>query len=103
MPLNILKNYRERKIKEAWKLYHDGKREEAFRKIRLLLKSTNKEVQLEALQIAGMAMYKLKRFDQSINYFQKACKLGNARHDWFNLSMLMPNQNTFWKRRLHLT
>ncbi|WP_194830988.1 M48 family metallopeptidase [Prolixibacter sp. SD074] len=87
MPLNILKSYRERKIKEAWKLFHDGKREEAFRKIRLPLKSTNREVQLEALQIAGMAMYKQKKFDQAINYFQKACKLGNARHDWFNLAM----------------
>ncbi|GET24508.1 tetratricopeptide repeat protein [Prolixibacter sp. NT017] len=87
MPLNIRKNYRERKIREAWQLYHDGKREEAFSKVRLLLKSTNKEVRLEALQIAGMAMYKLKRFDQAINYFQKACKLANARHDWFNLAM----------------
>jgi tetratricopeptide (TPR) repeat protein len=87
MSLNIRKNYRERRLREAWQLYHDGKREEAYRKVRWLLKSTNKEVQLEALQIAGMAMYKLKRFDQAIGYFQRACKLANARHDWFNLAM----------------
>lgn len=87
MSLNILKKFREKKLKEAWKLYHDGMREEAFRKIRFLLKSADTEVQLEALQIAGMCMYKLKRFDQAIHYYQKACEIANARHDWFNLAM----------------
>jgi len=54
-----------------------------------LVNSRNKESAFRANRLCGLALYKRKKYDDSLQYLEKACRIGNFRHDWYSLAMAL--------------
>lgn len=84
MHLIIFKN---RRLNKADFALNHSKYQKAFIHALPLVNSRNKEIAFRSNRICGLALYKQKKYEDSIKYMEKACQVGNYRHDWYNLSM----------------
>uniref|UniRef100_UPI0032162102 tetratricopeptide repeat protein n=1 Tax=uncultured Draconibacterium sp. TaxID=1573823 RepID=UPI0032162102 len=84
MRLILFKNRRLNKAEYALNI---GKYQEAFRLGQALKNSQKNEMAYRANFICGLALYKRKKYEDSLGFLEKACLLGNYRHDWYNLAM----------------
>jgi len=84
MCLILLKN---RRLNKAENAYNIGKYQEAFKLGKSLLNSRNNDIAFRAYRICGLALYKRKKYEESLGIMEKTCELGNYRHDWYNLAM----------------
>nr|WP_321452667.1 hypothetical protein [uncultured Carboxylicivirga sp.] len=84
MHLILFKN---RRLNKADYASTHGKYQLAIKLAQPLVHSRNKEIAFKANRICGLSFYKRKKYDDSIDFLQAACQLGNYRHDWYNLAM----------------
>lgn len=59
----LFKNHRLNKADHA---FHHGKREKAFKLSRPLVNSSNKDIAFRASRLCGLALYKQKKYEDSI-------------------------------------
>ncbi|PTN08686.1 M48 family metallopeptidase [Mangrovibacterium marinum] len=84
MPFILFKN---RRLNKATYALNSGKYQQALKLAQPLVNSRNNEIAYRANFIGGLALYKRKKYDDSLPFLEKACQLGNYRHDWYNLAM----------------
>lgn len=90
----LLKKRRLLKAEESFNL---GKKSMALKQAKPLLTSKNKEFAYRANRLSGLALYKQRKYQESIPLMEAACQLGNYRHDWYNLSMAFAFNGHFEK------
>lgn len=86
MHLILFKN---RRLNKAESAFSQGNHKKALKLGRPLTKLKNSEMVYQANRVCGLALYKLKRYNDSLSFLEKACELGNYRHNWYNLTMAM--------------
>jgi tetratricopeptide (TPR) repeat protein len=86
MHLVLFKNHRLNKAEHA---LNCGRYQEAIKLGQTLVNSRNKEITSRANRLCGLALYKRKKYDDSLQYLEKACRIGNYRHDWYSLAMAL--------------
>ena len=86
MHLVLLKN---RRLNKAEHALNSGKYQEALKLGRALVNSRNKAISFRANRLCGLALYKRKKYVESLEYLEKACQTGNYRHDWYSLAMAL--------------
>lgn len=64
-----------------------GKRKLAIQQAKPLLDVKDEKIAHAANRISGLALYKRKKFQESLPCLEKACHLGNYQHDWFNYAV----------------
>ncbi len=64
-----------------------GKRTLAIKLAKPLLNIKDQEIAHAANRISGLALYKLKKYPESLPSLEKACQLGNYQHNWFNYAV----------------
>lgn len=79
--------FKENRLNKAEFALNIGSYQKAFTLGLPLTTNPNNEMAFKANRICGLALYKLKRYNDSIEFLEKACQLGNYRHDWYNLAM----------------
>ncbi len=84
MRLILFKN---RRLKKAEYALNQNRNQEAFKLGQPLVNSRNNEIASRANRICGLALYKRKKFDDSLEFLEKTCQLANYLHDWYNLTM----------------
>ncbi|WP_297093550.1 hypothetical protein [uncultured Draconibacterium sp.] len=86
MRLILSKN---RRLNKAEQALNSGRYQEALELGQALVNSRNKEITFRANRLCGLALYKRKKYHESLEYLEKACKTGNYRHDWYSLAMAL--------------
>ncbi|KJF43453.1 tetratricopeptide repeat protein [Draconibacterium sediminis] len=86
MHLVLFKNQRLNKAEHA---LNCGRYQEAIKLGQVLVNSRKKEIAFRANRLCGLALYKRKKYDESMEYLEKACLIGNYRHDWYSLAMAL--------------
>lgn len=86
MRLIVFKNHRLLKAEQA---LNDGRYPEAIILGQALANARKKEIAFRANRLCGLALYKRKKYGESLKYLEKACQIGNYRHDWYNLAMAL--------------
>ncbi|WP_321996286.1 tetratricopeptide repeat protein [Draconibacterium orientale] len=86
MHLVLFKN---RRLNKAELALNGGRYQEAIKLGQALVNSRNKEINFRANRLCGLALYKRKKYDDSLQYLEKACGIGNFRHDWYSLAMAL--------------
>ncbi|WP_320113139.1 tetratricopeptide repeat protein [Draconibacterium orientale] len=86
MHLVLFKNHLLNKAEHA---LNCGRYQEAIKLGQTLVNSRNKEIAFRANRLFGLALYKRKKYDDSLQYLEKACRIGNFRHDWYSLAMAL--------------
>lgn len=86
MHLVLFKNKRLNKAENA---LNSGKYQEAVKLGQTLVNARNREIAFRANRLCGLAFYKRKKYDESLEYLEKACHTGNFRHDWYSLAMAL--------------
>ena len=86
MHLVLFKNQRLNKAELA---LNGGRYQEAIKLGQTLVNARNKEIAFRANRLCGLALYKRKKYDDSLQYLEKACGIGNFRHDWYSLAMAL--------------
>jgi len=84
MRLILFKN---RRLNKAEYALNYGRSQEAFKLGQPLVNSQNNEIAYRANFICGLALYKRKKYVESLAFLEKTCLLRNYRHDWYNLAM----------------
>lgn len=84
MHLILFKNCR---LKKADYAFGQGLYQKAFILAVSLADSKNNELAFQANRLCGLALYKQKKYQDSIRFIEKTCQLRNYRHDWYNLAM----------------
>ncbi len=79
--------FKNRRLNKAEYALNSGKYQEALKLGQPLANSRNNEFAYRANFLCGLALYKRKKYDDSLAFLEKACQLGNYRHDWYNLAM----------------
>ncbi len=79
--------FKTRRLQKASLALNNGKYKEALKLASPLAGQRNKDLAFQANRICGLALYKLKQYESSLSFLNKACALGNYRHDWYNLAM----------------
>lgn len=85
--------FKTQRLNKAESCLNLGKKQIALRLAKPLLNSRNKDIAYRANRLSGLALYKLKNYNDSIVFLRKACLLGNFRHDWYNLAMALAFSN----------
>ncbi|WP_319227318.1 hypothetical protein [Draconibacterium orientale] len=86
MHLVLFKNQRLNKAELA---LNGGRYQEVIKLGQTLVNARNKEIAFRANRLCGLALYKRKKYDDSLQYLEKACGIGNFRHDWYSLAMAL--------------
>lgn len=86
MHLILFKN---RRLNKAERALNGGKYHEALALGKALVNTRNKEMNFRANRLCGLALYKSKKYDDSLVFWEKACQLGNYRHDWYSYAMAL--------------
>jgi len=86
MQLVLFKN---RRLNKAEHALNCGRYQEAIKLGQALVNSRNKEMNFRANRLCGLALYKRKKYEESLGYLEKACRTGNYRHDWYSLAMAL--------------
>ncbi|WP_319480145.1 hypothetical protein [uncultured Draconibacterium sp.] len=86
MQLVLFKN---RRLNRAEHALNCGRYQEAIKLGQALVNSRNKEMNFRANRLCGLALYKRKKYEESLGYLEKACRTGNYRHDWYSLAMAL--------------
>lgn len=86
MHLILLKN---RRLNKAEFAFSSGRYQEALKLGQALVNSRNIEMAFRTNRLCGLALYKRKKYEDSLEYLEKACQLRNYRHDWYNLAMAL--------------
>lgn len=86
MHLILLKS---RRLKKADYALTHGAYQKAYKLASPLVNSGNLEIAFQANRICGLAMYKRKKYKESLDFLEKTCHLRNYRHDWYNLAMAL--------------
>lgn len=79
--------FKNRRLNKAEQALNQSKYKRAFKLGKPLTHSKDRKIAYRANFLCGLALYKRKRFEDSIDYLKKSSQLGNYRHDWYNLSM----------------
>ncbi len=79
--------FKNRRLKKAEYALNQNRNQEAFKLGHTLVNSRNNEMASRANRICGLALYKRKKYDDSLEFLEKTCQLANYRHDWYNLTM----------------
>lgn len=75
------------KLRKLLKYYSTKNWKRLFKISKKLKKSKNIYVKADAYRYEGLALYKLKRFEEAEHSFTELTKLVSFRTDWFNLAM----------------
>lgn len=84
MPLIL---FTKRRLIKAEHAFGFGNYSKAFKLGKPLTNSSDNNVAFRANRLCALSLYKIKKYDNSILFFENACKLGNYRHDWYGLAM----------------
>jgi tetratricopeptide (TPR) repeat protein len=80
---------KKRRLEKAEQSLNAGKRVLALKLAKPLLHARNAEVAHRANRLSGLALYKQKKYQDSLPFFKTACQLGNYRHDWYNFAIAL--------------
>nr|WP_319569793.1 hypothetical protein [uncultured Draconibacterium sp.] len=80
---------KKRRLNKAEHALNGGSYQEALKLGRVLVNSRNREMNFRANRLCGLALYKRKKYEESLEYLEKACRTGNYRHDWYSLAMAL--------------
>ncbi len=64
-------------------LFYHGKYKETIENAELILKNDSKNLNVK--RIAGLANYKIRRFENAVTLFKEIAETSNITDDWFNL------------------
>lgn len=78
---------KKRRLHKAEQSFMTGKRKQAIQLAKPLLNAKDKEIAHAANRISGLALYKRKKFKESLPCLEMACQLGHYQHDWYNYAM----------------
>ncbi|MDX8339226.1 hypothetical protein SLH46_08550 [Draconibacterium sp. IB214405] len=81
--------FKARRLKKAELAFNGGKYREAVKLGNPLTNVLNNEMAFRANRVCGLALYKQKKYEESLEYLEKSSQLGNYRHDWYNLAMAL--------------
>lgn len=81
--------FKSRRLKKADYALTHGAYQKAFKLAFPLVNSGNLEIAFLANRLCGLAMYKRKKYDESLDFLEKTCYLRNYRHDWYNMAMAL--------------
>lgn len=81
--------FKKRRLNKAEFAFNSGRYKEAVKLAQVLVNSGNTEMAFRANRVCGLALYKRKKYEDSRSFLEKACQLGNYRHDWYNLAMAL--------------
>ncbi len=84
-----------RRILKAETALNLGKKQEAIKLALPLTTAKDKEIAYRANRTVGLAYYKLKIYNKSVELLTRTCELGNYRHDWYNLAMAQAFDSDF--------
>lgn len=79
--------FKNKKLSKAEHALNDCKYKKAYTIGLALVHAKNKEIAFRANRVCGLALYKQKKYDDSLTFLESACQKGNYRHDWYNLAM----------------
>ncbi|WP_010665331.1 hypothetical protein [Marinilabilia salmonicolor] len=79
--------FKSRRLKRADYALTHGAYQKAFRLALPLVDSVKIEIAFLANRMCGLALYKRKKYEESLHFLEKTCHLRNYRHDWYNLAM----------------
>jgi len=79
--------FKDRRLNKAELALNNGSYQNAVKLGLPYVNSKNSETAFRSNRLCGLALYKQKKYDESIGFLEKACQLGNYRHDWYNLAM----------------
>lgn len=81
--------FKNRCLNKAEQALNGGRYQEAIKLGKALVNAQKKGIAFRANRLCGLALYKSRKYDESIEYLEKACQLGNFRHDWYSLAMAL--------------
>ncbi|WP_163325818.1 hypothetical protein [Draconibacterium mangrovi] len=81
--------FKNRRLNKAERALNCGRYQEAIKLGNALVNSRNKEIAFRANRLCGLVLYKRRKYDESLEYLEKACLIGNYRHDWYSLAMAL--------------
>lgn len=79
--------FKKRRLNKAENALNGGRYQKAFMLGKPLVSSLNNYIAFRANRLCGLAIYKQKKYEESLGFLEKTCQLGNYRHDWYNLAM----------------
>lgn len=80
---------KKRRLERAEQNLNTGKRALALKLALPLLNAKNKDIAFRANRVSGLALYKQKKYNESLPFLEKACQLGNYQHDWYNFAIAL--------------
>lgn len=80
---------KKRRLERAEQNLNAGKRALALKLALPLLNAKNKDIAFRANRVSGLALYKQKKYNESLPFLEKACQLGNYQHDWYNFAIAL--------------
>lgn len=89
--------FKTQRLNKAEACLNLGKKQVALKLVLPLVKSKKADIAYRANRVSGLALYKQKKYDECVEFLEQACRLGNYRHDWYNLAMALALAGKFDK------
>ncbi len=79
--------FKNRRLNKAAYALNCGRYQEALKLGQPLVNTQDKAMTYRANFVCGLALYKRQKYEDSLDFLEKACQFGNYRHDWYNMAM----------------